>query len=378
MDDLKSNNLYRQLAKAIFLAAGVVMLLFLIYKMISVVLLVLFAFVLAVAINKPITNLEKRHVKRGWATAIVFLLILLSFVSIGIFVGPKINDQISVLISNLPFYATQASDTVSSWFSKYPELQKEIRIDPNKLSTLLPSIPKTLMQVSSLSLSILAQLLVIIVFISMVAFMVTGPRPLFELYLLSFPPAKRDKATVAFTRISLMISGWMRSILIGGVINAVAATVFLNIMGVPGAFVWGALAFFTEFIPRIGFFIKAIPPVLIALSVDGTTAFWVATFYLAIDELMADFIMPKVRSNTMKIHPVSILFAVMAMGVAFGFIGLLLATPLTGIIKAYYEVFWVNKFEDDKLMNLRIENMMYPNGAPVKKETALKNANPNT
>ena len=378
MDDFKSNNLYRQLAKAIFLAAGVVMLLFLIYKMISVVLLLLFAFVLAIAINEPVTNLEKRNVKRGWATGIVFVLILLSFISIGVFVGPKINDQISLLISNLPSYATQASTTVSSWFNNYPELQKEIKLDPNKLSSLLPSIPKTLMQVSSLSLSILSQLLVVIVFISMVAYMVTGPRPLFELYLLSFPPAKRDKATVAFTRISLMISGWMRSILIGGVVNAVAATIFLNIMGVPGAFVWGALAFFTEFIPRIGFFIKAIPPVLIALSVDGTTAFWVAAFYLATDELMADFIMPKVRSNTMKIHPVSILFAVMAMGVAFGFIGLLLATPLAGIIKAYYEVFWVNKFEDDRLMSLRIQNMMYPNGAPVKKESVLKSATPDT
>ena len=376
MDNLKSNNLYRQLAKSIFLAAGVVILLFLIYKMISVVLLLLFAFVLAVAINGPITSLEKRNVKRGWATAIVFILIVLSFVSIGVFVGPKINHQISLLISNLPSYVTQASATVSSWFSNYPELQKEIQIDPNKLSTLLPSIPKTLMQVGSLSLSILSQVLVVIVFISMVAYMVTSPKPLFELYLLSFPPAKRDKATVAFTRISNMIRGWMRSILIGGIINAVVATIFLQIMGVPGAFVWGALAFFTEFIPRIGFFIKAIPPVLIALSVSGSTAIWVAGFYLAIDELMADFIMPKVRSNTMKIHPVSILFAVMAMGVAFGFIGLLLATPLTGIIKAYYEVFWVNKFEDDKLMSQRVQMMMYPNGAPVKKEDELNTATP--
>lgn len=371
--DLKSNNLYRQLSKAIFLAAGVVVLLWLFYKMVSVVLLLLFAIVLALAINGPVTNLEKRHVKRGWATTIVFVVILVCFAGIAVFVGPKINTQISLLVSNLPAYATNASITVSSWFDKYPDLQKEIKIDPTKLSSLLPSIPKTLMQVGSLSLSILSQVLIVIVFISMVGYMVTNPRPLFQSYLLSFPAAKRDKATVAFTRISFMIRGWMRSILIGGAINGVAATIFLHIMGVPGAFVWGALAFFTEFIPRIGFFIKAIPPVLIALSVGGSTAAWVAVFYLASDELMADFIMPRVRSNTMKIHPVAILFAVMAMGAAFGFIGVLLATPLTGIIKAYYEVFWVNNFEDDKLMSQRIQNMMYPNGAPVAKpENLLK------
>ncbi len=374
-DDLKSNNLYRQLSKAIFLAAGIVVVLWLFYKMMSVVLLLLFAIVLALAINGPVTNLEKRHVKRGWATTIVFILILVCFAGITVFIGPKINAQISLLVSNLPAYATNASNTVSSWFQKYPALQKDIKIDPTKLSSLLPSIPKTLMQVGSLSLSILSQVLIVIVFISMVGYMVTNPRPLFESYLLSFPTAKRDKATVAFTRISFMIRGWMRSILIGGAINGVAATIFLNIMGVPGAFVWGTLAFFTEFIPRIGFFIKAIPPVLIALSVGGSTAAWVAVFYLASDELMADFIMPRVRSNTMKIHPVAILFAVMAMGAAFGFIGILLATPLTGIIKAYYEVFWVNNFEDEKLMSQRIQNMMYPNGAPApvaKLENVLK------
>ncbi len=368
INERKSNQLYAQLVKVLFLAAGVVIMLWLFYKMISVVLLLLFAIVLAVAINGPVTNLEKRGVKRVWASTIVFLSILICFVGIIVFIGPKVNTQISLLISNLPSYASSVSNTVSSWFTAYPELQKELRIDPSKLSGILPSIPKTIMQVGSFSLSLLSQFLVVIVFISMVGYMVSNPKPLFELYLLTFPPANRDKATISFTRISVMISGWMKSMLIGGAINATLVTVFLHIMGVPGAFVWGALAFFTEFIPRIGFFIKALPPILIALSVNGSTAFWVAVFFLASDELMADFIMPRVRSNTMKIHPVSILFAVMAMGAAFGFIGVLLATPLTGIIKAYYEIFWVNKFEDDKLMHTRIQQMMYPNGAPAAKD----------
>ena len=73
-------------------------------------------------------------------------------------------------------------------------------------------------------MSILAQVLVIIVFFSMVGYMVTNPRPLFELYLLVFPPAQRDKATIAFTRISVMVRGWMRANIIGGIMNAVLVT----------------------------------------------------------------------------------------------------------------------------------------------------------
>ncbi|MEO6455904.1 MAG: AI-2E family transporter [Ginsengibacter sp.] len=356
------NNLYKQLAKAIFLAAAIVVLLWLFYKMVSVILLLLFAIVLSLAINGPVVKLEKMKIKRGWAAAIVFAIIFMSFAAIALLVGPKINKQISLLITNLPAYAIQASEKMSSWFTEYPELQKQIKINPATVSDWFPSIPSTLMQVGNFSLSLLTQVLIVIVFISMVAYMITNPRPLFELYLLMFPPSQRDKATIAFSRISVMVRGWMKSNLIGGFINATLVTVFLNIMDVPGAFVWGALAFFTEFIPRIGFFIKALPPILVALSINGYTATWVTVFYLASDEIMADFIMPKVRSNTMKIHPVSILFVVLAMGAAFGFMGILLATPLTAIIKAYFEVFYINKFEDDKLMENRIQNMMYPNG----------------
>ncbi len=367
MENLRSNNLYRQLSKAIFLAAGLIILLWLFYKMISVVLLMLFALILAVAINGPVTALEKKGVTRGWATAIVFVIIFTVFIVIILFIGPKITEQISVVIKNLPGYAMEASAKIKSWFAYNSSLQQQLTMEPSTASNIFPSLPKTLLQVGDFSLSVLSQVLVVIVFISMVGYTVANPRPLFALYLTGFAEAKKDKAAIAFTRISSMIRGWIRSILIGGAVNAIAATIFLNIMGVPGAFVWGALAFFTEFIPRIGFFIKALPPILIALSINGTTALWVTVFYLASDELMADFIMPNVRSNTMKIHPVAILFTVMAMGAAFGFIGILLATPLAGIIKACYEVFWANKYENDKLTEQRIGLMMYPNGIPAAK-----------
>jgi putative permease len=359
------NNLYKQLAKAIFLAAAVVILLWLFIKMVSMILLLLFAIVLSMAINGPVIKLERMKVKRVWASAIVFAVIFLAFASIALLVGPKVNEQISLLVRNLPSYAIQASEKVSNWFDKYPELQKAIRINPTTVSTWFPSIPDTLMQVGNFSLSVLAQVFIVIVFISMVAYMVSNPRPLFELYLLMFPPSQRDKATIAFSRISVMVRAWMKSNLIGGFINAVLVTIFLNIMDVPGAFVWGALAFFTEFIPRVGFFIKALPPILVALSINGYTVTWVTVFYLATDEIMSDFIMPRIRSNTMKIHPVSILFVVLAMGTAFGFMGVLLATPLTAIIKAYFEVFYLNKFDDAKLMEKRIQNMMYQNGPVV-------------
>ena len=50
-----------------------------------------------------------------------------------------------------------------------------------------------------------------------------------------------------------------------GLIVAVIDTVALWALGVPGAFIWGVLAFITNFIPNIGFVIGVIPPALVGL-----------------------------------------------------------------------------------------------------------------
>jgi hypothetical protein len=94
-----------------------------------------------------------------------------------------------------------------------------------------------------------------------------------------------------------MIRGDIMFILIGGIINAVVATI-LQIMAYPGAFVWGALVFSIEFIPCIGSFMcfmHRLYTVNFKVAVMASRG-----FYLAIDELMADFTCQKVRSNNYR------------------------------------------------------------------------------
>ncbi len=80
---------------------------------------------------------------------------------------------------------------------------------------------------------------------------------------------------------------------------------------------------------------------------------------IALDEVMADVVFPMIRSNTMNIHPVSIIFIVLAMTAAFGIMGAFLATPLTAIIKAFYESFFTNRFKENAQMETQIDAVMY-------------------
>ncbi|MCX2476944.1 AI-2E family transporter [Pedobacter sp. MC2016-05] len=77
----------------------------------------------------------------------------------------------------------------------------------------------------------------------------------------------------------------------------------------------------------------AIPPTLVALSVSGMTALLCMIFFLILNELISDFLMAKLTSSTMNIHPMSNLYMLLAGAAAFGLIGALLATPLAAMIK---------------------------------------------
>ncbi len=351
-------SLYQALVQAIAFAAGIFILLWFLYTVLSIVLLLLLAIVVAISINAPVTRLEQKNIRRLWAALLVFFILFLVIGLLGWLIIPKIMVQLKTLILDLPLYTARIQDAVSGWLKNFPGLVKEPSAGtaPSGWTFFLPG---ALWRIGGYSISLIGSVLLVIVFISIVAYMVIDPRPMVELYLSLFSPPQRDKAQRAFIQSSIMIIGWMRSNLIGGFIEAVCVVLFLSLMHVPGAWVWGALTFFAEMIPRIGFYIMAVPPVLVSLSISAMTAVWVAVFFLILAEIVGDFIMPRLRSSTMNLHPVSVLFVLLAMGAAFGFVGILLATPVAAIIKAFYEEFYLGRFEEDAKMESRIDSIIY-------------------
>lgn len=353
-------NLYRTLTSIILYTAGLIILLWFLYKILSVILLGIFAVVLGIIINAPVSKLEKKGLKRWLASLIVFVIIFGITILLGWMVVPHLSDQLDVLIGNVPKYYASISNFLDDILKKFPELRREISEGGTSLSSAMPSIGNTVMGIGNFSFSVLGGLFVFIVFVCMVVFFVGNPQPIIELYLTVFPIKQREKAEKAMKHTSVMLVGWMKSNLIGGAIEAVLVYGFLTLMNVPGALVWAALAFFSELIPKIGFYIMAIPPTLVALSVSPATALWCLVFFLLLNELVSDFLMPKLRSTTMNIHPMSSLFLLLAMGSAFGLTGALLATPLAAIIKAYYEEFYLNQFPEDPKLAQRSDDIIYP------------------
>jgi predicted PurR-regulated permease PerM len=117
-------------------------------------------------------------------------------------------------------------------------------------------------------------------------------------------------------------------------------TVFLLLLGVDYALLWGLLAWFMGYIPSIGFMIALIPPVLMAYAQYGLqTALVVLIGYILINGGVQNFIQPKIMGQGLKISPVVIFVGLFVWGFLLGGIGAILAVPMTLLVLTIMENF---------------------------------------
>jgi predicted PurR-regulated permease PerM len=367
----RATDLYMALRRIVLLVAGLLVLLWFLFEIREVVLLFLFATSLAVVINSPVAWLNGKGVPRMAALFMVLVLILVVLALLGWILVPRLIGDLTTLTQNLPGYIDSLRDRFLSFLSQYPGLQQNLGLDAAAPDAGLPSLGTVLRPLGRYSLSLLGWVTVLLFLTSVVVYMVAYPIPLLEAYQQLWSPRQREPATQAFIHASEMIVGWIRANVIAGALEAVIVSVFLTILNVPAALVWGALAFFAELVPRLGLYLMAIPPILVALSVDPLKAVWVALFYVVLDQTMGNLVLPRVQQQTMDLHPVLLLFAILALAAAFGLVGALLATPLAAIVKAYYVAFYVEQRPQDPDLADRVQRMLHvevPSAEPAAEE----------
>jgi predicted PurR-regulated permease PerM len=108
----------------------------------------------------------------------------------------------------------------------------------------------------------------------------------------------------------------------------VSVGIGLWLVGVPSAFALGFIAGLAEFVPILGPVLAAIPALLIASTQDWQTVLAALLVLVIVQQAESNLITPLIANRMMAIAPAVGLFAVVAMGVLFGPLGLLLGFPL--------------------------------------------------
>jgi predicted PurR-regulated permease PerM len=148
---------------------------------------------------------------------------------------------------------------------------------------------------------------------------------------------RMSKAVVSYVRGQVLVS------LIIGTSVGVGMWVFGVTGLVPGAdhyaLLFGAFAALTELIPYLGPILGAVPPVLYALVVHPVSAIWVVVLFLFIHQIEGHVVVPNVMGSALRLHPLLVIFGLLAGGAIYGFPGVLVALPFLAACRAAWEFF---------------------------------------
>ena len=103
--------------------------------------------------------------------------------------------------------------------------------------------------------------------------------------------------------------------------------------GAPYALLFGVWAGVTELIPYVGPWLGAFPPVLLALFHSPGAAIWVAVIYFTIQQLEGHILVPNIMGASLGVHPLVVIFAVLAGAQIAGILGMLAILPILAMIK---------------------------------------------
>ena len=330
---------------------------------ISLVLVVVFsAIVIATAINGPVTWLEQRRVPRVAGTLGIIAGAFVVGGLVAALVGATFIAEADALIEQAPEYMDAIEQRSDELLGDYPGLDEAfepIRSD-SATRQVGPAVRELVTRVGDVSRGVAALAVAFITWITMVAYLAIEPRSVLRMLLRVTPVGERDAVQRVVVAFSSVVRGWLWANVLVGSIEAVLVGVFLSWLEIPGALVWAVLAFFTVFIPKIGAFLAAAPPVIVAIAVDPGDAIWIILFYVAMTEVMSDVVLPRIQGQTMRLHPVFLVAFVLAFGSSFGLLGAVVATPLAGLVAATWNEFVVSRRPPVHDLDARVEAMLAP------------------
>lgn len=134
-------------------------------------------------------------------------------------------------------------------------------------------------------------------------------------------------------------------------VTGVGTGLFLYILGVEFAALWGFVAFVLSYVPYIGLVAAAIPPTLLALvGIGPAGAVTVIIAIALIDAAAENLIFPQIASQGLNLSPFVVLFSVVFWGLILGAVGVFLAIPLTIAVKLFLESWnetrWIGELMD--------------------------------
>jgi predicted PurR-regulated permease PerM len=314
---------------------------FLLYVLAPILLPFIAAALLAYLGDPLVDRLEKTRLSRTMAVTVVFLLIFAILVPLLLFLIPLLKEQLGALLSQLPDYI----DWVVTNLQPMLQTKLGISLPPLEVELLKETFTKEwantggflkgLLRTVSHSGLIVAGWLANIVLIPVITFYLLRDWDLLIAYIRDILPRSIESQVTQMAResdevLGAFLRGQMLVMLALGIIYSIG----LRIVGVEFSLLIGLFAGLLSFIPYMGLIVGVLVAGIAVLfqTHDVTNLLWVLLVFGIAQLIEGLFLTPVLVGDRIGLHPVAVIFAVLAGGQLFGFFGILLALPVFAVL----------------------------------------------
>ncbi|MGW8377328.1 AI-2E family transporter [Streptomyces sp. ODS28] len=296
---------------------------------------ILISFFLALAIEPPVDKLASYGMRRGFATALVFLALFVLVAGFFGALGSVFAEQVTRIVDNLPSYVQDVVVWINKTFHtklSVNKLQDNV-LHSDWLRNYVQENAEHVWGWSATVLGTLFQLLTICLF--SFYFAADGPR-LRRALCSVLPPNRQAEVLRAWEIAVAKTGGYIYSRALMALVSGFAHYLFLQWLGVPYAPALGVwVGVVSQFIPTVGTYLAGALPILLAFTVEPWAAVWVLVFVVVYQQFENYILQPRITAKTVDIHPAVAFGSVIAGTALMGVVGALIAIPATATLQGF-------------------------------------------
>jgi predicted PurR-regulated permease PerM len=328
-----------------------------------VIFLFIVAGLIALLLNPLVRGVTKFRIPRGLGVAIVYLLFAALVAAASIAIGSAVVDQTRSASHRVDAYFTdehgQAKQThaerdvdrLQLWLNHHGLGRIKIRKqaqdfvnniggkDVQKYST------RVINFVEGAAIGTVKLLFSLVLVLVVSVYMLLDMERLSRLIDRRFPPPRGSPPLLV--QVERALAGYVKGQLLLSLIIGLSAGLGVWLLGTTGlapgldkyAVLFGAWVAFTELIPYLGPWLGAVPPFVYELIVHPISALWVALLFLFIHQIEGHVVVPNVMGSALRLHPLLVIFGLLAGGEIYGLPGVFVALPLLAAARATWEFF---------------------------------------
>jgi predicted PurR-regulated permease PerM len=279
-------------------------------------------------IENPSHRVGARRIPRTFAILAIYIVVVGVFVLVALAVVPPLVEQAAELWARAP----RAFNELQSFLIRHRLLRRPVTLEEAVQNAPAGSGGNALNTVFAAIWSVVGGVFGIVTILILSFYLLVEARGLFEYVTRVVPANIRAPFNTVARQIVQKVSAWLGAqFMLAGVMGTCAA-VGLGLFGLPYFYVVALIAAVGETIPIVGPIAAGVSAVAVAFSVSPKFALMVGVFFLALHQLEANILVPKVMERRVGVSPVTVIVALLIGGELWGLLGAILAIPTAAIL----------------------------------------------